>query len=66
MWGKVRPGHFDGMGTVVTKLFAFLRPDVSIFGEKDFVQSVLVHKIRDEFFPTMELIVYPTVNKFNA
>merc|ERR1740123_728855 len=61
--GLVRPGHFDGMGTVVTKLFSCVRPDVAIFGEKDFVQSVLVQKIRDEFFPTLDIIVHPTVRE---
>jgi len=61
--GLVRPGHFDGVATVVTKLFSMVRPDVAIFGEKDFVQSVLVQKIRDEYFPTLDIIVHPTVRE---
>lgn len=58
--GENRPGHFEGMLTVVMKLFNVVRPERAYFGEKDFQQLSLVRDMVRAFFLDVEVVAVPT------
>ncbi|MFP3913787.1 MAG: pantoate--beta-alanine ligase [Actinomycetota bacterium] len=63
MEGAHRPGHFDGVATVVTKLLAALRPDRSFFGRKDHQQLAVVRRLAADLSLPGEVVGCPTVRE---
>jgi pantoate--beta-alanine ligase len=64
--GKIRPGHFDGVLTVVNKLFEIINPDVAVFGAKDYQQEILIRKMAVSLHPNIELIKAPIIRAENG
>ena len=66
MEGKYRPNHFNGVATIVTKLFKIFKPDFTFFGEKDFQQVLIIKHLISKKFPKINLVICNTVREKNG
>jgi pantoate--beta-alanine ligase len=66
MEGKYRKGHFDGVGTVIKKLFEIVNPDKAFFGEKDFQQLQIIRKLTEKNHWNTEIIGCPIDRETNG
>ncbi len=64
--GEFRPGHFNGVALVVSKLFNIVKPEVAFFGQKDLQQYSIIKQMIEEFCFNIELKMIPTVREENG
>ena len=63
MEGAFRPGHFNGVAQIVSKLFEMVEPDVAYFGEKDFQQVAIVRALVEQLNSPVQIVACPTLRE---
>jgi len=61
--GVSRPGHFQGVVQVVKRLFDIVKPNVAVFGQKDYQQLLIIQKMAMQFSPNVEIVPHPTLRE---
>lgn len=61
--GQFRPGHFDGVATIVSKLLLRVLPHVAVFGEKDYQQLCVIRRVTDDLDIPVDIVGFPTVRE---
>jgi len=64
--GKYRPGHFNGVLLVVNKLLNIIQPDMSIFGQKDYQQFILIKDMVRQLFMPVDIIMAPIIREYDG
>ncbi len=64
--GQFRPGHFQGVTTVCSKLFNIIAPDIAFFGQKDAQQAIVIRRMVADLNMPLEVVVCPTVRESNG
>jgi pantoate--beta-alanine ligase len=61
--GYYRPGHFDGVTSVVARLFALVQPDIAVFGQKDYQQQLVIRRMVDDLNLPLSIVTAPTIRE---